>query len=128
MSKPRIFVGCETTTKIFARCLSADVSIVETYAFEYPSVLELLNTLGSENASTNFWDDNIGEVLRRAGMVDIDDFMLISPRVLYLSTGIVPEKILLLFAGAERMIGYMHEDMQDDIEFIVAARKSYQLL
>lgn len=101
-----------------------DALRIETHTFDYPNIQELLDFL-NQFSPINFREGGICEILRNDGLVDVEDFTLISPRSLYRSTKISPEKLLLLYAGAEHLIKLTHTNMQEDIDSILEAKLSF---
>lgn len=89
----------------------------ETYAFEYPKLETLLDALSPE-----LLDAEEREVLRTAGVEYADDFTLISPLNLCLSTEIGPERIRFLYTWIEQVIGQVHEENQEFIDEIEELR------
>lgn len=104
-----------------AQSLPIDSLSVKTYFFRYPSVDDLLDLLGSslevrligfEGAS------RIGDILRKGGLENMDNFTQLSPRSLHVYEGIPIEAVRLLYAGADEMIRATHLGRVEDIEFI----------
>lgn len=64
----------------------------------------------------------IEEVLQRAGIVNVDDFTMISPRSMHIDDGIPVEAVRLLYLEADEMIRAMHLELESDIRDIEEAR------
>lgn len=106
--------------------LSVDGLQVKIYHFVYPQVDHLVDSLGGELevqlVGMSFKDgDSIGKVLRRAGLENLDDFAVVSPRSLSLYDGIPAGAIRLLYSGAEKLIRAMHLELEQDIRQIEEA-------
>ena len=84
------------------------------YPFEYPQVGALCTSLGySSLLSPEEWD-----ILRTMGLEYADDFTLISPLHLCMSSGFLPEKAIKLYVWAEEMINKVHTEQRELIEEI----------
>lgn len=99
---------------------------MKIYHFVYPQVDHLVDSLGGELevqlVGMSFKDgDSIGKVLRRAGLENLDDFAVVSPRSLSLYDGIPAGAIRLLYSGAEKLIRAMHLELEQDIRQIEEA-------
>lgn len=104
-----------------AQSLPADGLRVKTYCFRYPSVEVLLDLLGG---SLEAWlvgfegSDQIGGLLRKAGLECADDFTMLCPRSLHIYEGIPVEAVRLLYSGADEMIRAIHLGRGEDIREI----------
>lgn len=104
-----------------ARSLPIDSLRVKTYFFQYPPIEDLLELLGGslEVRLVGFEGaDQIGTILRKGGLENIEDFTLLSPRSLHVYDGIPIEAIRLLYSGADEMMRAMHLGRAEEIEFI----------
>ena len=99
---------------------------VKTYPFEYLSVNELLCLLDASHPDGPFLQAEDCKVLRLAGLDTVEDFTLISQQNLHMSTEIAPNKILALYATAERMIVSVHTNMHGKVDSIEEIRREVQ--
>jgi hypothetical protein len=86
--------------------LSSRAPAIETYAFVYPS---LAMDLPTEYAGLKLSDI---ELIQNAGVQDADDFTLLSPLNLCLTTGIEPEQIVALYLWSSKMISMVHREQK----------------
>jgi hypothetical protein len=98
---------------------------LETYAFKYPKVETLLDNLSPDS---ELLDAEEHEVLHTAGVEYADDFTLISPLNLCLSTKIGPEQICFLYTWIEQVIAQVHKENQDFIDEIEELRLDHWLM
>lgn len=64
--------------------------------------------------------------MRIAGMLNIDDFMLLSPMDLSIISLIVPEKIIVLYGMVKKLIDQVHEENSDDIDSVRRIRQEWK--
>jgi hypothetical protein len=88
--------------------LSSSPLDCRTYWFQYPKLEAVLAKL----QPGVLFDKNEHLMLCTLGMEYADDFMLISPLNLCLTTEILPEKVLFLYSSAETAISMLHEEKQ----------------
>jgi len=86
--------------------------MVETYPLTYPTVV--VGYAGLTLADV--------EVINIAGVHHADDFTLVSPQNLCMSTRIAPEKMLALYFWARRTISHVHAEKQGWIQELKAMR------
>lgn len=88
-----------------------------TYYFDYPSVDDLLSNIYLDG-NFDFIDARGRQGLRIAGMINVDDFTMISPLDLCLVSRIQPEKVVVLFALVEKTIEAVHQEKKEEISDI----------
>lgn len=105
--------------------LSSKAPIIKTYAFTYPTLVDLFDRLNvrdylldSDAEVENFWGQDLLEVLEGAAMEFIDELTLSSPQSLHLSTGIAAWRISLMYKEAMEMIKDFHVEMKPMIDVI----------
>lgn len=102
---------------------------IQTYYFSYPKIEDLLKLIDNEEdgfvAGWSWRGIKLEQLLRQAGMVQMDDFVTTSPLALHLSCGIPTRAAELLYIGAEKMIRLVHKQMAHEIEDIRALREEY---
>jgi hypothetical protein len=105
-NKPNTFAGYAYSQ------LAKHILEVETYPFKYPSL--------KEDLPPNFVDLDTAELqnIKGAGVKYADDFTMLSPLNLCLSTGIAPEKISALYNWSEMIIYMVHAEQKETISFI----------
>lgn len=62
--------------------------------------------------------NQIGDILRKAGLECVDNFTRLSPRSLHAIEGIPIEAVRLLYLGADEMIRATHLGLEEDISSI----------
>ena len=100
------------------RLLSDRAPDMETYGFAYPSLLE---DLPREFVGVDLHDL---EVLRTVGVEHADDFTLMSPVNLCLTTEIEPEKITALYFWATDAVAHTHLEQESLIGELMAMRSA----
>jgi hypothetical protein len=102
---------------------------IETFYFQYPHIEDLLKLLDNEAdgyvAGWSLNGLNLREMLRRARMERMDDFVLTSPRTLHVTCGIPAKAVNLLYLGATKMIKLVHMEMETEIREIRELREEY---
>ena len=96
--------------------LSLDALNIETYAFTYPILDDLLSTLDESVPNHNFLEPGDHEVLVIAGINNVDHFTWVCEQNLHSSTEIPPAKIIALYKTAVEMILSFHKKMNKEIE------------
>lgn len=93
---------------------------IDTYFFQYPTVQALLKLLSDDSGVfASGWSSrgfNLQDVLKHAGLENMDDFCLTSPLALHKSSGIPAQAVNLLYAGAKKLICLVHQEMAVEIQ------------
>ncbi|KAF9464230.1 hypothetical protein BDZ94DRAFT_1354740 [Collybia nuda] len=113
--------------------LSSQTPEIETHAFDYPGLDEILQRLDSQvdavgGCGLPYIDDRGIQGLRVAGMVNADDFTMLSPVDMSIISRIVPEKISVLYRFVEKIIEQVHEVKKEDIESLRCIRQEWNNL
>lgn len=102
---------------------------IETYSFQYPTVQDLLKLLGDDSGVfASGWSSrgvNLQDVLKQAGLENMDDFCLSSPLALHKFSGIPTRAVTSLYIGAEKLIHLVHQKRVGKIEEIRSMRDEY---
>lgn len=68
---------------------------------------------------------DLQDVLKQAGLENMDDFCLTSPLALHISSGIPTRAVTSLYIGAEKLIHLVHQKMAGEIQEIRSMRDEY---
>lgn len=102
---------------------------IETYFFQYHTVQALLKLLSDDSGVFALgWSSrgfNLQDVLKHAGLENMDDFCLTSPLALHKSSGIPARAVNTLYVGAEKLICLLHQEMAVEIQDMRDMRDEY---
>lgn len=103
--------------------------LIPTFFFEYPSLEEILSHLDKESTltfGTSWMDEVLQQALKSSGLEFLDNFTMISPRMVYLINRIPVEMIRELYARAEMMLLALHLEREAEIVEIEEMRREYR--
>lgn len=105
------------------------VLLVPTFFFEYPPLEDILSLLDKESAlsfGTSWMDEVLQQALKSSGLEFLNNFTMISPRMVYLINRIPVEMIRELYTRAETMLLALHLERKAEIVEIEEMRRDYR--